>query len=229
MSGAPVWRRDGAVVEVVSARYNSSDDWLRGTVWVARVEELVPLLHGLASVSIAKRRADGGAELTLTIDENRVRLSGSGVDVVATELHRRWVDRGDHDQVADAHLRAADYWQWRVRVWPQDRGQDLEDLLEARYHLLAAGDPGTAAALTENVCAQLHGWGAWDREEALIHDTLAHLPDSSDRLPAWLTQLGDISVGRGRVGDAARRYAQGLAIAERLVELDPDNPISSGT
>jgi len=33
MSGAPVRRRDGAVVGVVSARYNSSDDWLRGTVW----------------------------------------------------------------------------------------------------------------------------------------------------------------------------------------------------
>jgi tetratricopeptide (TPR) repeat protein len=30
-------------------------------------------------------------------------------------------------------------------------------------------------------------------------------------------------VGRGRPGEAARRYAQGLAIAERLVELDPGN------
>jgi hypothetical protein len=72
----------------------------------------------------------------------------------------------------------------RVRVWPQAREQDLDDLLEARYHLLAAGQPDTAAALTEGVCSQLHDWGAWDREEALIHDTLAHLPTSSDRLPA---------------------------------------------
>jgi len=83
MSGAPVRRRDDVVVGVVSARYNSTDDWLRGTVWVARVENLAPLLDGLAEVGVAMRRRDGAAELTLTIDESRVRLSGSGVDVVS--------------------------------------------------------------------------------------------------------------------------------------------------
>lgn len=94
----------------------------------------------------------------------------------ATELHRRWVDHGQHDQLNDAHLRAVEYWQWRVRVWPQDRQRDLENLLEARHHLLAAGRPDAATALTEIVCSWLHDWCAWDREEALIRDTLAHLP-----------------------------------------------------
>ena len=83
MSGAPVRRRDDVVIGVVSARYNSADDWLRGTVWVARVENLAPLLDGLAEVSIAMRRRDGAADLTLTIDQSRVRLSGSGAEVVA--------------------------------------------------------------------------------------------------------------------------------------------------
>jgi len=83
MSGAPVRRRDDVVIGVVSARYNSTDDWLRGTVWVARVENLAPLLDGLAEVSIAMRRRDGAADLILTIDQSRVRLSGSGAEVVA--------------------------------------------------------------------------------------------------------------------------------------------------
>ncbi len=83
MSGAPVRRRDGAVVGVASARYNSADDWLRGTVWVARVENLVPLLDGLTEVHLAQRRSEGTTDLILTIGERQVRLSGSGRDVVA--------------------------------------------------------------------------------------------------------------------------------------------------
>jgi hypothetical protein len=42
MSGAPVIRdSDGAVVGVVSGRYNSADGWLAQTVWVTRSEDLV--------------------------------------------------------------------------------------------------------------------------------------------------------------------------------------------
>ncbi|MGH3821473.1 MAG: CHAT domain-containing protein [Pseudonocardiaceae bacterium] len=195
-------------------------------------QQLAPYASELYRFPTPPRRAPDGlrrlvetcaASSLLTLDTSAREPTVFVHRWTATELHQRWGDHGRHDQLTEAHLRAADYWQWRVRVWPQDRAQDLEDLLEARYHLLAAGDPDTAAALTEGVCSQLHAWGAWDREEALIHDTMAHLPDSSGRLPAWLTQLGDIAVGRGRPGEAARRYAQGLAIAERLVELDPAN------
>ncbi|MGQ0778562.1 MAG: trypsin-like peptidase domain-containing protein [Pseudonocardiales bacterium] len=148
----------------------------------------------------------------------------------AIELHRRWTDRDQHDQLTDAHLSAADYWQWRVQVWPQNRARGLDDLLEARYHLLAADQPAAAAALTEDICAQLHDWSSWDHEEALIHDTLTYLPASSDRLPAWLNQLGDIAADRGRLPEAAQRYQQALTIreslvkiAESLVKLDPQN------
>jgi hypothetical protein len=54
MSGAPVIRDgDGAVAGMVSSRYNSADGWLAGTAWVARTEDLLELLTGIASVPIA--------------------------------------------------------------------------------------------------------------------------------------------------------------------------------
>ncbi|MFJ8629592.1 SUMF1/EgtB/PvdO family nonheme iron enzyme [Streptomyces sp. NPDC093568] len=51
MSGAPVRRQlDDAVVGVVCERYNSVDGWLRDSVWVARTEDLVPLLSTLGGL-----------------------------------------------------------------------------------------------------------------------------------------------------------------------------------
>lgn len=45
MSGGPVRRRDdGMVVGVLLGRYNSADGWLRDACWVARTEDLLPLL-----------------------------------------------------------------------------------------------------------------------------------------------------------------------------------------
>lgn len=46
-----------------------------------------------------------------------------------------------------AHVRAADYWQWKYRCRPQSRGEDVHDLLEARFHAIAVGDEDTASAL----------------------------------------------------------------------------------
>lgn len=54
MSGAPVRRaEDDAVVGVVSAHYNSArDGWYRDNVWLSRVEDLIALFDGLASVTV---------------------------------------------------------------------------------------------------------------------------------------------------------------------------------
>jgi hypothetical protein len=60
--------------------------------------------------------------------------------------------------LARAHRQAAAYWQWRVRAWPQDRAADVHDLLEARHHLLQAGDMEEAGQVTEGVCLQLETW-----------------------------------------------------------------------
>lgn len=51
MSGAPVRLRHGdLVIGVVSARYNSGDGWGRDSVWVARIEDLQPLLVDIPGV-----------------------------------------------------------------------------------------------------------------------------------------------------------------------------------
>lgn len=83
MSGAPVVRDgDGAVVGVVSGRYNSADGWLVGTVWVARAEDLAVLLTGVADVALS-RPLGGSADLLLEVTADRVRLAGAGVAVAA--------------------------------------------------------------------------------------------------------------------------------------------------
>jgi tetratricopeptide (TPR) repeat protein len=134
----------------------------------------------------------------------------------AAELERLWGEHGRTCQLHQAHQRAADYWRWRHQVWPQDREADTHDLLEARHHLLQIGDIGSAGTVTEWVCSQLNTWGAWDHETDLIHDTLARLPDSHLRRPAYLHTLGNLAYRRGEHTEAERLYRQSLAIFERL-------------
>ncbi len=84
MSGAPVIRDgDGAVAGVVSGRYNSTDGWLAGTVWVARTEDLAVLLDGLADVQVEQASLGGPVDLVLAVTADRVRLTGPGIDVSA--------------------------------------------------------------------------------------------------------------------------------------------------
>ena len=141
----------------------------------------------------------------------------------ATELAERWTTAGSGSQIVAAHLRAAEYWQWRVKVWPQDRGADVDDLTEARHHLLAAGRADQANDLSWAIAHVLHSWGAWDREDALIRDTLAALPDAHVGRSNWIRQLADTAHGRGRVGEANQLYRQALTIDHQLVEKAPDN------
>jgi hypothetical protein len=84
MCGAPAIRdRDDAVVGVVSGRYNTADEWLKDNVWVARTEDLVPLLAGLADVAIEEPSYEGAVELVFTVTADRVRLTGPGLEVSA--------------------------------------------------------------------------------------------------------------------------------------------------
>ena len=84
MSGAPVIRdSDGAVAGVVSGRYNSADGWLAGTVWVVRTEDLLPLLAGIATVTLKQLPLAGPVDLLLTVTESRVQLTGPGIAVAA--------------------------------------------------------------------------------------------------------------------------------------------------
>ena len=72
MSGAPVLAvppvpAQQMVVGVVSARYNSAGGWGRDSVWVARTEDLTPLLNELGEVTLARPGWASAAKLTLPL------------------------------------------------------------------------------------------------------------------------------------------------------------------
>ena len=91
----------------------------------------------------------------------------------ASELQKRVNAADQGERVKTAHLRAGEYWEWRVAVWPQGPWADIQNLLEARHHYLTAGLVDRVVGITESVCSQLDDWGAWDDEAALISE---HLP-----------------------------------------------------
>jgi tetratricopeptide (TPR) repeat protein len=133
----------------------------------------------------------------------------------ATELAGR-ATLADGPVLEQAHRQAAAYWMWRCQVWPQDKAADVHDQLEARHHLLAAGEVENAGQVSEWVCSQLHTWGAWDQEASLIHDTFTRLPTDSPRQAAWIHRLGALAYSRGDYDEAARQYQRALDIRERL-------------
>jgi hypothetical protein len=95
MSGAPVLSGQFAI-GVVSARYNSGDEWGRNSVWVARTEDLTPLLAGLDNIELSRsdsaqtatsRPADGHAETAPTPEPQRTStMGGDGVFVVGLDI-----------------------------------------------------------------------------------------------------------------------------------------------
>ena len=104
MSGAPViLDSDGAVAGVVSGRYNSTDGWLAGTVWVARTEDLAVLLNPIAKVTIQDARAarPAGSVRVSEADLRRLgvhaAISVPGLpDEVLPEYVLRDVDTAEH-------------------------------------------------------------------------------------------------------------------------------------
>ena len=73
---------------------------------------------------------------------------------------------------------------------------DLHDLVEARYHLLEAGEIAQAWRLTEIACCQLHARGDFGQEATLISDTLGRLPEHSTERAGWIFELGRIAQAR---------------------------------
>jgi len=119
-------------------------------------------------------------------------------------------------ELEEAHRRAARYWRWRVRVWPQDRQADIADLLEARYHHQAAGDLDEAVQVTMWVCSQLDTWGAWSWVEQLCREMLSVVPERSSSAATFMHQLGMIAQRRGDYDQALDWYRQALVISEEL-------------
>src|SRR5262249_46322077 len=120
------------------------------------------------------------------------------------------------DILRQAHHRAARYWRWRVATVPQSRAQDIEELLEARYHHHQAGEIDEAFQATGDVCLQLQTWGAWRREEQLLRETLTGVPERSTQAAATSGQLGNIAYLRGAYDEALEWYRRSLALLEEL-------------
>jgi tetratricopeptide (TPR) repeat protein len=168
-----------------------------------------PGLAGLVAACIAAG--------TLTIPADSAWANGRDVPKVlvdrqlASELHGVLASGNRQDEVATAHRNAARYWQWHAGGWPQSSA-DIHDLLEARYHLLEAGEIASACELTETVCAQLHAWGDIDREAELISDMLGRLHQGSAGRAALVHRLGQVAQVRRDYAAAERHYQQALHI-----------------
>src|SRR5262249_916636 len=110
----------------------------------------------------------------------------------------------------------AHYWHWRVGTLSPSRQQDIEELLEARYHHHQAGEIDEAVEVTERMCSQLDTWGAWGREKHLCREVLTWIPEHSQKAAAFVHQLGIIAQNRGAYEEALEWYRKSLAIVEEL-------------
>jgi len=99
---------------------------------------------------------------------------------------------------------------------PQSRAEDMEQLLEARYHHREAGEIDQAVATTDWVCSQLDTWGAYRREEQLYREALTWLPERSAETAVITHNLGIIAQTRGEPAQAMEWYQKSLQIKEEL-------------
>ena len=133
----------------------------------------------------------------------------------ATEL----AERAGLDQskgLKFAHMQAAHYWEWHCNTRRRGPYDQLHGLLEARYHLLAAGLAEPASAATNRVCTWLFTHGAWEQAASLIRDTLRYFPATSHEHAAFTHELGMLADRQGDYEEAERLFTRALEIEERL-------------
>ncbi|MEU1647254.1 S1 family peptidase [Micromonospora zamorensis] len=198
MSGGPVRRlADDVVVGVVSGRYNAGDGWMAGTVWVARVEELLPLLDGLARPVVHSWLEDAVA-----------------LELDATRRRHAWAVVAEHRKLAVGGVRTTigDELSGGLKLAFADRREQLAGvLLEAGTQasaLLISGESGIGkSALTLSTVAELEAVGRAGFDAVVVN--LRSLPQSSLELRAALGMpmedvLGELSApSRVLVVDAA--------------------------
>ena len=120
------------------------------------------------------------------------------------------------DTTSEAHRRAAAFWHWRIDTLPQTREQDIDQLLEARYHHHAASDLDEAIQATEIAVLQLQTWGQYGRAAGLCRQTLTWLQPGTPKAAAFHHQLGILAYLRGDYDTAEASYRQSLTIDEQL-------------
>ena len=120
------------------------------------------------------------------------------------------------DATRQAHQQAAAFWRWRVRTIPQSREQDIEQLLEARYHHHAAGQDGEALAAHAEAVTQLQTWGQYGRAAELCRETLTWLAPDSQEAGVTEGTFGNLAQLRGDYDSAERSHREVLEIFTRL-------------
>ena len=120
------------------------------------------------------------------------------------------------DATREAHRRAAAFWYWRVDTIPQSREQDVDQLLEARYHYHAAGDTDEAMAAHQEAVNQLQTWGQYGRAAELCRETLTWLPPGSRDAAGTEGTLGILAQQRGDYDEAERAHHRALETFERI-------------
>ena len=116
------------------------------------------------------------------------------------------------DAAKEAHQRAAAFWHWRVDTIPQSREDDIDQLLEARYHHHAAGQTDQAVAATRQAVTQLQTWGQYGRAAGLCRETLT-----------WLTPGSQEAAGFQGHARHPGRAAGGLRHRRALLPPGPGN------
>ena len=139
----------------------------------------------------------------------------------ASRLKDYWLKDGDHD-FREAHRRAADYWQWRVEHWTKNQ-DEIHDKLEARYHLVHAGDVAAVDKLTRELCKEFRQRGSWNDVSYLIAEVLRLYPARSSKHAFWIGQQASLSAARGDLPQAKRKYQQAL---DTFVTLKDDENIA---
>jgi tetratricopeptide (TPR) repeat protein len=221
MSGAPVRRRsDGAVVGVVSARYNSADGWLRDSVWVARTEDLRSLLADLPGTDQLVAALDlplsGAADLVLAARSTHPRgilAQGRGDLVEAERLYRASLEI--EERLGDQAGVSASYHQ--LGVLAQGRGDPVE--AERLYRLSLEIDEwlrdqvGISASYHQlGMLAQ--GRGELVEAERLYRQSLdidERLGDQAGVAVSW-SQLGSLRAEEGKLSEAVILHVRALAL-----------------
>jgi hypothetical protein len=114
--------------------------------------------------------------------------------------------QADPAEVVAAHARAARYWLWRCGRLPRPPQDDIEELLEARYHLLVADRPDEAREVSSRLADVLGALGELATREGSPREGLgmtlralgARLESGSGELAR---DMGQLLLQREALGD----------------------------
>ncbi len=116
------------------------------------------------------------------------------------------------EELAEAHRRAAAYYEWRADIWPDA----VADLLEARHHHQEIGEREQAAAATVRAAAILFRRGAFSFLRRLCGETLPDVAEDADLSCDLLHWQSRAAQAQGELGAADRLGREALTRAGQM-------------